>query len=168
MEVRILADDRLDRGHEMLQFGATARRGSMYFLGTATGLALAIPLAAAAFTAHPATREAPLVPIAAPGAVMQSQFVNRTGKGSRLEVRLPSAPVEESSSVVVKAPSTATLRTAAAQENASGKSSNATPAARAMPSLKGCLSSIGVTKSNLTTEELTVCVADASIINSIN
>lgn len=159
----------MDRGHEMLQFGATARRGSMYFLGTATGLALAIPLAAAAFTAHPIIREAPIVPIATPAAmVLQSHLINRSGKGSRLEVRLPSAPADEGTSVVVKAPTANTLRTATTEQDASGRSSSAVQPARAMPSLKGCLSSIGVTKSNLTTEELTVCVADASIINSIN
>ncbi len=159
----------MDRGHEMLQFGATARRGSVYFLGTATGLALAVPLAAAAFTAHPIIREAPIAPIAAPaGTILQSHLINRSSKGSRLEVKLPAAPAQEGTSVVVKAPSANTLRTATTEQNTSGKSSNALQPARAMPSLKGCMSSIGVTKSNLTTEELTVCVADASVTNSIN
>lgn len=158
----------------MLQFGATALRGSMYLLGTATGLALVIPLAAAAFTAHPAARQAPIVAIGAPaGTVMQSQLINRSSKGARLDMHVPSAPAGHNSSapntsVIVKIqPVVPTSRTATSEEVKPASASTA-PAARAMPSLKGCLSGIGVTKSNLTTEELTICVADASIIKHIN
>lgn len=156
----------------MLKLGATALRGSIYALGTITGLAIAIPLAAAAFTAHPARLSAPVVPISvSAGPVEQAHLVNRATKGSRLDVRAPAAPVENSAAenmtVIVKAspviaPAT---RTATSAET---KPASALPPTRAMPSLRGCLSSIGVTKSNLTTEELTVCMADASTVNRIN
>lgn len=136
----------------MPRFGAAALRGTSYFLGTLTGMAIAIPLTATAFSPAPSGRGAPVAPIAQPaGALFQSSAINRATKGARLDLRVTPSEGAHNTSVAVKA---ATPEPAAPS--------------RTMKATRGCASSVGVTRSNLSTEELTVCVADASMIQNIN
>lgn len=122
--------------------------GSAYLLGAATGVVLMVPLTAASLATGSMERLAPH-PVAieafgpgAPSAAVQAPQVNRAAKGPRLDH--PPSVVTNGPVPVAPTPSRATR----------------TP--------KGCLSAIGVTKSSLSTEELTVCVADASMIENIN
>lgn len=151
---------------------------SLYFLGAASGFALAIPLAAAALGANTGARMTPpIVSLYGPPALpIQSHMVNRIAKGSRLDIRTPAAP--DNSTMVAKsepAMSDGSMSGSVAAESIAPSISrpiritpvdpSQTRPARATP--KGCLSSIGVTRANLATDELTVCVADAAMIRSM-
>ncbi|MCJ8142763.1 hypothetical protein MKI84_07515 [Ancylobacter sp. A5.8] len=136
----------------MPRFSAAALKGTSYFLGTLTGMAIAIPLTATAFSPAPTGRGAPIAPIAAPaGALFQSSAIDRTAKGARLDLRVTPSAGAHNTSVATK----------------SSTPEPVTPS-RTMQATRGCASSVGVTRANLTTEELTVCVASASMIQSIN
>ncbi|MGA0563138.1 hypothetical protein ACO2RV_11900 [Ancylobacter sp. VNQ12] len=151
---------------------------SLYFLGAASGFALAIPLAAVALGANTGARMTPpVVSLYGPPALpIQSHMINRTAKGSRLDIRTPVAP--DSSTMVAKSePATpdgslAERVTAETITPSISRPIRITPAdpvptrpARATP--KGCLSSIGATRANLATDELTVCIADAAMIRDL-
>jgi len=142
---------------------------SLYLLGAASGFALVIPLAASALSANAGAPVTPVSGVYRPALTYQSQMVNRAAKGSRLDIRTPAAA--ENSTMVAKS---AGASRATSENGAPAVSqpirivpagpSQTTPA-RATP--KGCLSAIGATRSNLATDELTVCVADAALIRSI-
>ncbi|GLK72298.1 hypothetical protein KHC23_15680 [Ancylobacter dichloromethanicus] len=157
-------------------------KGSAYLIGATTGVALMVPLTAGALATGSMTRLAPH-PVAieafGPGAaarhpVVRAPMVNRAAKGPRLDL----APRDAASSTVgspaasslAPAPVRPTVSPAAVTPNVVNTGPETAPAApaRATRTPKGCLSAIGVTKSSLSTEELTVCVADASMISHIN
>ncbi len=149
---------------------------SIYILGAASGFALAIPLAAVALGANTSALIAPPVaslygPTALP---LQAHMVNRTAKGARLDIRTPAVP--GAPTIVAKSDPVA-----AGAVPARAGADNAAPAqaapvriiplptrsGAARPTPKGCLSAMGATSANLATDELTVCVADASVISHI-
>ena len=144
---------------------------SLYLLGAASGFALVIPLAASALSANAGAPVTPVSGVYRPALTYQSQMVNRAAKGSRLDIRTPAAA--ENSTMVAKSAGASASR--ATSENGAPAVSqpirivpagpSQTTPARATP--KGCLSAIGATRSNLATDELTVCVADAALIRSI-
>lgn len=147
-------------------------KGSAYLLGATTGVALMVPLTAGALATGSMTRLAPH-PVAieafGPGAasnraVSQAPMVNRAAKGPRLDAG--PRPATAASAVPV-APAAASGPAKAAPVVDNAQPAPLTPA-RATRTPKGCLSAIGVTKSSLSTEELTVCVADASMIGEID
>jgi hypothetical protein len=138
---------------------STAFKGSAYLLGAVTGAALMVPVTAGALSAGAIARITPhpvAIEMMGPPANLRAPVVNRAAKGPRLD----SGPAGTPAAV---APAGAATRPVV---------DSATPAPasppRVMRTPKGCLSAMGVTKSNLATEELTVCVADASIVNSLN
>ena len=147
-------------------------KGSAYLLGAVTGVALMVPLTAGALATGSMTRLAPqamaidaLGPGARPGTgAVQAHLVNRTAKGSRLDsAPRPAATSPAPAAIVparVPAPATTPAR---AFVNNLPEPAPVTPS-RATRTPKGCLSALGLTKSSLSTEELTVCVADASMI----
>ena len=140
--------------------------GSAYFWGTVTGLVIAIPLTGAVFgavalaTPSAAMVETHTVQTVNPQAMLQSLSVNRTTKTAALEIKKRPAPAVDNSAGM-----STTVKSDAVKADALPLTT--APKARAMRTPKGCLSAIGVTKANLATEELTVCVADASIIDGI-
>ena len=151
-------------------------KGSAYLLGAVTGVALMVPLAAGALATGSMTRAAPQVvaieafgPAMQPGqGAVQAHLINRTAKGSRLDLgpRLDSAPRPAAAStapaVIAPARAPATMPAPAMVNNLPEPAPVAPSRATRTP--KGCLSALGVTKHSLSTEELTVCVADASMI----
>ncbi|TSJ64650.1 hypothetical protein FO470_05175 [Starkeya sp. 3C] len=150
----------------MAGFGNAAFKGSAYILGAATGIALMVPLTAGALGAGAVSRLSPQ-PVAIEGSLQRNfaaaPVVNRAAKGPRLDI----APAGTSTpGTSAQSPSSPPAAKAPVIESAS-ETRPAVPA-RVMRTPKGCLSAIGVTKSNLATEELTVCMADASIIDRIN
>ena len=139
---------------------STAFKGSVYLVGMATGAALMVPVVAGALGTGAIARVTPR-PVAIemmgpPAALAHAPIVNRAAKGPRLDIGPAGAPA---------ATGPAGAATRAASDSVS--TLPATPP-RVMRTPKGCLSAIGVTKANLATEELTVCVADASVVNSLN
>ncbi|CAA0113707.1 Uncharacterised protein [Starkeya nomas] len=160
----------------MAGFGNAAFKGSAYILGAATGIALMVPLTAGALGAGAVSRLSPQ-PVAIEGSLQRNfaaaPVVNRAAKGPRLDIAPAgtstpgtSTPGTSAQSPSTQSPSTPPTAKAPVIESAS-ETRPAAPA-RVMRTPKGCLSAIGVTKSNLATEELTVCMADASIIDRIN
>ncbi|MDQ0511942.1 hypothetical protein [Ancylobacter amanitiformis] len=150
--------------------GRMAGKSSLYLLGAASGFAVAIPLTAAAVGAGASAWSNPIVAgLHGPAAVLQAPMVNRAAKGPRLDIRIPSAP--GGSSMVARSELAAGVVQTSGPAPMAGATADATgqpvPRPRAMQAPRGCLSSIGVTRSNLVTDETVVCVADASIINSI-
>ncbi|WP_428032730.1 hypothetical protein [Ancylobacter sp.] len=153
-------------------------KGSAYLIGATTGVALMVPVTAGALATGSMTRLTPqpvaieaFGPAAAsPGMVMQSQMVNRTAKGPRLN--FAPRPQAASAAPVTTLPKTDLPKRAAPAAPSAVVDNGAVPAplapSRATRTPKGCLSAIGVTKSSLSTEELTVCVADASVLSRIN
>lgn len=141
---------------------------SLYFLGVASGFALAIPLAAVAVGAHAGTRVTPVAGLHGPAIAYQSHMVNRSTKATRLGIPMP-VGADNSSMVAKTGPSpsgdVATGDAAPVAAQPPRGAPTGTSPARATP--KGCLSSIGATRANLATDELTVCVADASVIGHI-
>ncbi|RTL98442.1 hypothetical protein EJV44_06645 [Ancylobacter aquaticus] len=145
-------------------------KGSAYLLGAVTGVALMVPLAAGALATGSMTRVAPQVvaieafgPAMQPGqGAVQAHLVNRTAKSSRLDLVPRPAAASPAPAVIVPARAPATMP-APAMVNNLPEPAPAAPS-RATRTPKGCLSALGVTKHSLSTEELTVCVADASII----
>ncbi|MCS0495447.1 hypothetical protein NVS89_10085 [Ancylobacter sp. MQZ15Z-1] len=164
-------------------------RSSVYLAGAATGVVVALPLMAASFGAVAASRAVP--PVVAIGEmgphepVYQASMVNRAAKGPRLDIGIPTAstagegapvaiPVGATTFAPPVVPATAPGTMTPADATPSAIPASTIPASsipgapgptRAMETPRGCLSSLGVTKSNLATEEMTVCVADASLIN---
>lgn len=137
--------------------------GAAYLLGAASGIALALPLAATAFT--PERMPAPRA-IEAP-AVTQALLVNRAAKGPRLEIHTPaptvSAPVLPD--LARDAPAPAPRPVSEEKAAPAAKPASPTPAG-ATPSLpRGCLSALGGLRPNIPTENLTVCIADISTID---
>lgn len=155
------------RGLEMI-----SPKGSAYFWGTVTGLVIAVPLMGAVVGAvalatpsvaaiETRTMQTSTMQTVNPQAMLQSLSINRTTKTAALEIKKRPAPLVNNSagmSTSVKADAV----------KADPLPLPVVPKARTMRTPKGCLSSIGVTKANIATEELTICVADASVINSIN
>ena len=145
-------------------------KGSAYLLGAVTGVALMVPLAAGALATGSMTRVAPQVvaieafgPAMQPGqGAVQAHLVNRTAKGPRLDLAPRPAAASTAPAVIAPARAPATMP-APAMVNNLPEPAPAAPS-RATRTPKGCLSALGVTKHSLSTEELTVCVADASII----
>lgn len=145
-------------------------KGSAYLLGAVTGVALMVPLAAGALATGSMTRAAPQVvaieafgPTMQPGqGAVQAHLVNRTAKGPRLDLAPRPAAASPAPAVIVPARAPATMP-APAMVNNLPEPAPAAPS-RATRTPKGCLSALGVTKHSLSTEELTVCVADASMI----
>lgn len=145
-------------------------KGSAYLLGAVTGVALMVPLAAGALATGSMTRVAPQVvaieafgPTMQPGqGAVQAHLVNRTAKGPRLDLAPRPAAASPAPAVIVPARAPATMP-APAMVNNLPEPAPAAPS-RATRTPKGCLSALGVTKHSLSTEELTVCVADASMI----
>lgn len=129
--------------------GLGSSRGVAYLLGAATGVALMVPIAAAAVGGGTVARLAPqplAIEFIGPSrSVAQAPAVNRAAKGPRLDIAPPT--------------------TRPVVDNAIPAASGPAVPPRVMRTPKGCLSSIGVTRANLATEELTVCVADASMID---
>lgn len=147
-------------------------KGSAYLLGAVTGVALMVPLAAGALATGSMTRAAPQVvaieafgPAMQPGQrAVQAHLVNRTAKSSRLDLAPRPAAASPAPAVIVPARAPATIPVPApAMVNNLPEPAPAAPS-RATRTPKGCLSALGVTKHSLSTEELTVCVADASMI----
>ncbi|WP_371348763.1 hypothetical protein [Ancylobacter sp. IITR112] len=136
---------------------------SAYLFGAATGVALMVPLTAGALATGSMTRAAPQ-PVAIesfgpePGA-RQAHLVNRTGKGARLDIAAPAHAATAADTPLATSDRTPTP----AIVNSQPEPAPIAPS-RATRTPKGCLSALGVTKSSLSTEELTVCVADASMI----
>lgn len=132
-------------------------KGSAYLLGAVTGVAFMVPLTAGALATGSLTRAAPqAIAIEAFGPEMgarQAHLVNRAGKGARLDTARKPIPA-------ASAPTTAP---APVIVNSQPEPAPLAPS-RATRTPKGCLSALGVTKSSLSTEELTICVADASMI----
>ncbi|MDQ0349489.1 hypothetical protein [Ancylobacter vacuolatus] len=146
-------------------------KGSAYLIGAVTGVALMVPLTAGALATGSMTRLAPqamAIDAFGPGTgAMQSHLVNRTAKASRLDSAPRPAAASPAPRVTVpaRAPAPAPAATPArAIVNNLPEPAPVTPS-RATRTPKGCLSALGVTKSSLSTEELTVCVADASMIS---
>ncbi|TCK30534.1 hypothetical protein EV667_0625 [Ancylobacter aquaticus] len=147
-------------------------KGSAYLLGAATGVALMVPLAAGALATGSMTRVAPqAMAIEAFGpeaGARQAHLVNRSGKGARLDVAprpaVSSRPKMSSDSPAVIVPVRAPASTQTPTVVTNQPEIAPVAPARATRTPKGCLSALGVTKSSLSTEELTVCVADASMI----
>ena len=141
-------------------------KSSAYFWGTVTGLVIAIPLTGAVFgavalaTPSAAIIETHSVQTVNPQAMLQSLSINRTTKTAALEIKKRPAPAVDNSAGM-----STTVKSDAVKADALPLP--IVPKARTMRTPKGCLSSIGVTKANIATEELTVCVADASIVDSI-
>jgi hypothetical protein len=147
-------------------------KGSAYLLGAVTGVALMVPLAAGALATGSMTRAAPQVvaidtfgPMMQPGqGAVQAHLVNRTAKSSRLDLAQRPAAASTAPAVIVPARAPATMPAPApVMVNNLPEPAPAAPS-RATRTPKGCLSALGVTKHSLSTEELTVCVADASLI----
>lgn len=137
-----------------------ASRGVAYLLGAATGAVLMVPITAAAVNGGTFARLAPhamAIDAIGPAKAVPAPVVNRAAKGSRLDV-VPAAQAP----AATPAP---TVNPVADTGTPSVPASTTPP--RVMRTPKGCLSSIGVTRANLATEELTVCVADASTISRI-
>lgn len=134
-------------------------KGSAYLLGAVTGVAFMVPLTAGALATGSLTRAAPqAIAIDAFGpdmAVRQAHLVNRAGKGARLDA-MPQPTPAATAPVPATAPAPVIV-------NSQPEPAPLAPS-RATRTPKGCLSALGVTKSSLSTEELTVCVADASLI----
>lgn len=148
-------------------------KGSAYLLGALTGVAFMVPLTAGALATGSLTRAAPTaIAIEAFGpetGVRQAHLVNRTAKAGRLDMapenaaeNVAPAPAASETPAASPAPSTP----ARAIANSQPEPAPMAPT-RATRTPKGCLSALGVTKSSLSTEELTICVADASIINRL-
>ena len=141
-------------------------KSSAYFWGTITGLVIAIPLTGAVFgavalaTPSAAIIETHSVQTVNPQAMLQSLSINRTTKTAALEIKKRPAPTVDNSAGM-----STTVKSDAVKADALPLP--IVPKARTMRTPKGCLSSIGVTKANIATEELTVCVAGASIVDSI-
>jgi len=141
-------------------------KSSAYFWGTVTGLVIAIPLTGAVFgavalaTPSAAIIETHSVQTVNPQAMLQSLSINRTTKTAALEIKKRPAPTVDNSAGM-----STTVKSDAVKADALPLP--IVPKARTMRTPKGCLSSIGVTKANIATEELTVCVAGASIVDSI-
>jgi len=150
----------------MRGLGKVSPKGSAYFWGTVTGLVIAIPLTGAVFgavalaTPSAAALQAPVVQTVNPQAMLQSLSVNRATKSAALEIKRRPAPAVDNSAGM-----STSVKSDAVKADALPLS--ITPKARTLRTPKGCLSSVGVTKANIATEELTVCVADASIIDRI-
>lgn len=160
------------RGLERISPKGSAYFGSAYLWGTVTGLVIAIPLTGAVFGAV-ALATPSVVPVATnsvqtvnPQAMLQSLSINRMTKTAALTIKKRSAPVVINPAAEGSAGVSTSVKADAVKADA--LPAPIVPKARTMRALKGCLSSIGVTKANIATEELTVCVADASIINRIN
>nr|WP_281493641.1 hypothetical protein [Ancylobacter koreensis] len=131
-------------------------------LGAATGAILMVPITAAAVSSGSFVRLAPqplAIDVIGPASLVPAPVVNRAAKGPRLDIapatatQIPAAPAAPGVNPVV--------------ENATPSIPASTTPPRVMRTPKGCLSSIGVTRANLATEELTVCVTDASTIARI-
>lgn len=138
---------------------STAFKGSAYVVGFATGAALMVPVTAGALSAGAIARITPhpvAIEMMGPPANLRAPVVNRAAKGPRLDIGPAGAPAAVAPAGVATRPVVDSTVPATVSPP------------RVMRTPKGCLSAIGVTKSNLATEELTVCVADASIINSLN
>lgn len=139
-------------------------KGSAYLLGAATGVVLMVPLTVGALGAGAMVRLAPqpvaIEAMGPPGVLsrnaVQAPMVNRAAKGPRLNVA-PAPPA-----------ATRTMDGEARPVVDNGPLPTPATPPRATRTPKGCLSAIGVTKSSLSTEDLTICVADASIIDQIN
>lgn len=164
--------------------GRVAGKSSLYLLGAASGFAIAIPLTAAAVgggAAGWAGRPAAAFPA---GTVFQSPMVNRGAKSARLDIHIPAAPggvsmvakSEFKSEFKSELPAAGTAgraeeasapALAAGAAMAEGAAPAVLPAPRATQAPHGCLSSIGVTRANLVTDEITICVADAGLAASI-
>lgn len=150
----------------MRGLGKVSPKGSAYFWGTVTGLVIAIPLTGAVFgavalaTPSPVMTAAPVVQTVNPQAMLQSLSVNRSTKTAALEIKKRPAPAVDTSAGM-----STSVKSDAVKADALPLSP--LPKARTLRTPKGCLSSVGVTKANIATEELTICVADASIIDSI-
>lgn len=134
-------------------------KGSAYLLGAMTGVAFMVPLTAGALATGSLTRAAPqAIAIDAFGPELgarQAHLVNRASKGSRLDA-MPQPTPAATAPVPASAPAPVIV-------NSQPEPAPLAPS-RATRTPKGCLSALGVTKSSLSTEELTVCVADASLI----
>lgn len=144
-------------------------KGSAYLLGALTGVAFMVPLTAGALATGSLTRAAPTaIAIEAFGqetGVRQAHLVNRTAKAGRLDMAAENAaPAPAASEAPAASPAPSTPARAIA--NSQPEPAPVAPT-RATRTPKGCLSALGVTKSSLSTEELTICVADASIINRL-
>ena len=142
-------------------------KGSAYFWGTVTGLVIAIPLTGAVFGAvalatPSAAIETQAVQTVNPQAMLQSLSVNRATKTAALEIKKRPTPTVDNFAGM-----STSVKSDAVKADAVPMPMPIVPKARTMRTPKGCMSSIGVTKANIATEELTVCVADASIIDSI-
>ena len=146
----------------MAPFGGVLFKTSFYVAGAVTGLMVAIPLVGASVGVGAVSRSVPPIaaidPIGPRALAIQAPMINRANKGSRLEIVSPASGTGQSTHE----------RTPSAVAEPVMTPKSAKPPARAMETPRGCLLSIGVTKSNLATEELTVCMADASMIRSIN
>ncbi len=153
-------------------------KGSAYLLGALTGVAFMVPLTAGALATGSLTRAAPTaIAIEAFGpetGVRQAHLVNRTAKAGRLDMAPENVAPENAAEnaapapAASEAPAASPLPSAPARAIANSQPEPAPVApTRATRTPKGCLSALGVTKSSLSTEELTICVADASIINRL-
>lgn len=153
-------------------------KGSAYLLGALTGVAFMVPLTAGALATGSLTRAAPTaIAIEAFGpeaGVRQAHLVNRTAKAGRLDMAPENVAPENATENVAPAPAASEAPAASPVPSTPARAianSQPEPApvapTRATRTPKGCLSALGVTKSSLSTEELTICVADASIINRL-
>jgi hypothetical protein len=149
---------------------------SLYILGAASGFALAIPLAAVALGANTGARMAPPVASLYGPALLplQSHMVNRTAKGARLDIRAPAAPggttmVARSEPMTASGSATGKVAESAASSISGPVRITPVPtqSSPGRPTPRGCLSAMGATRANLATDELTICVADASVIGRI-
>ncbi len=155
----------------MAGFGNAAFKGSAYILGATTGIALMVPLTAGALGAGAVSRLSPQ-PVAIEGSLQRNfaaaPVVNRAAKGPRLDIAPAGTSTQGSSAQGSSTQGISAPPAAKAPVVESASETRPAAPARVMRTPKGCLSAIGVTKSNLATEELTVCMADASIIDRIN
>ncbi|GLK85215.1 hypothetical protein [Ancylobacter defluvii] len=140
--------------------------GTAYLFGAATGLAVALPLAAVAFTPERVAAPEPRA-IEAP-AVSQSTMVNRATKGPRLDITVPAAALP-TAPVQAPAPDLARDMPTVAPQPALDMKAPGAPRAPAgaapAPMPRGCLSALGGIRPNIPTENLTVCIADISTLN---
>lgn len=164
----------------MSGLASAAFRTSAYVAGAATGLMVALPLVAASVGAVAASRAVPpVVAIDSIGPdmpIFQASQVNRTAKGPRLDgdprrafgIRAP-APMADQADGTGTVPAILPVAAPVTAPAAPKAPPKAAPSpTRAVETPRGCLSAIGAPQSNLATEELTICVADASVLRNLN
>lgn len=142
--------------------------GTVYLFGAATGVAVALPLAAVAFAPERSANPQHLAIQTQTVQVSQSGLVNRSAKGDRLDIRIPAVPM--AAPALPAAPSQVAGEpqpvTGPAIIPVESRRIPVKPAGAApTPLPRGCLSAMGGLPTKINTENLAVCMADISTLN---